>query len=209
MKNFKQKWENYWYYHKAATILVIIFVLAVVLFIATADDSRSLDGNISIVTEGVVSASTISFDELIQDKIEDVNGDGVLSLNVNELWIAGDGSSSSDATSLQSVLASFSTGDTGLYIFDKTNLDRFIVYDAFCPLKNVLSDDVLNAHETVMRDGTAYAISLKNCGLVENYDFETDDLYAAVIFDRPLEDTEIETKKLADNAKVVLCELLK
>ena len=209
MKNFKQKWENYWYYYKVPTILVIIFIFGAVMFFSAREDYSALDGKVSIVTTGVISSEQINFDEYVKDKVEDLDGDGYHALSINELWLSADGSQSSDVTTIQQVLASFSSGDTGLYIFDKANLDRFIVYDAFEPLENVLASETLEAHETVERDGTAYAISLKGIGLIENHEFNSDELYAAVIFDRPLEDTDEETKALADSSKVLLAELLK
>ena len=209
MKNFKQKWENYWYYYKVPTILVIIFVLAAVLFFTSNEDMSARDGKIRIVTSGVLSTKEINFDEYVQGKIEDLDKDGIVSLNITEHWVTGDGSNNSDAATFQQVLSSFSTGDTGLYIFDKANLERFMIYDAFEPLQNVLDETVLNEHETFMRDEKIYAISLKGLGLAEKYEFNTDELYAAVIFDRPIEDTEEDAKKYAENAKVLLGELLK
>lgn len=208
MKNFKSKLENYWYYHKTATILVIVFVCALAMLISAHNDNLPQDGKVSVITQGYVSTKQINFDDLVNGKISDLNNDGIYSLNVNEIVLSGD-QSSSEQTSISQVLASFSTGDTGLYIFDKTNLDRFMVYDAFEPLENLLSEEILNERQAYSKDGKIYAVSLAGCGLTENYEFITDDLYAAVIFDRPIEDFDEKTKQLADNSKTLLTELLK
>ena len=208
MKNFKKKWENYWYYHKGATILTIIFVLATVMLFTTYSDSLPQDGKVYIVSAGYVSNEIINFNNLIEGKIIDVNGDGLYSLNVTELTHSAKSSSTDQETSSQ-VVSSFSTGDVGLYIFDKTNLDFFMAYDAFEPLENLLPKDVINKRASFSRDGKTYAISLSGLGLTEKYNFTTDELYAAVIFDKPLEDTDEKTKQLADNSKVLLGELLK
>ena len=172
-------------------------------------DSLPQDGKVMVVTSGYVANEAINFDGLIDGKIVDVNKDGISTLSVTELTLTAGGSSSNDQTTSSQVLSSFTSGDTGLYIFDKTNLDRFMAFDAFEPLENLLPEDVVKEHAAFSRDGKTFAVSLAGLGLVEKYNFTIDELYAAVIFDRPLDDTDEKTKQLADNAKVLLCELFK
>ena len=208
LKNFKSKLENFWYYHKWATILTIFFAIGIIQLVTYRNDTIPQDCEVAVVAGTYVCNEQINFDELVKDKIVDINEDGIYSVNVGEFIIGNN--PSSDQTSIQQILASFSSGDTGLYIFDKVNLDRFMQYDAFAPLDhNILSKDVIAERSAFSKDGRTYAVSLAGCGLIENYNFKTDDLYAAVIFDRPEEDIDAKTLQSAENAKVILKELLK
>lgn len=207
MKNFKTKFENFWYYHKWATILIIIFILSAVLLISTKTETAIYDGSVSVVTSEYLSSKQLSFDDMLEGKIEDVNNDGITSLGVNEYVISSETDSTSQAN-INQVISSFSTGETGFYIFDKANLERFMVYDAFRPLDHFIPKEKLAERREAIKDGTAYAINLSGLGIAEKYGLATDELYGAVIFDRPIEDTDEKTKKLSDNAITLLFEFL-
>ena len=64
MKNFKEKWENYWYYHKTATILTIIFVLAAIGTMSLFGVRAAAAGADELATEASVdeSISVIFYD---------------------------------------------------------------------------------------------------------------------------------------------------
>ena len=178
------------------------------LLLSTKTENVVYDGSVSIVTSEYLSSKQLSFDDMIAGKIEDVNNDGIMSLGVNEFVISSETDSTSQ-TNINQIISSFSTGETGLYIFDKANLERFMVYDAFRPLDHFLPKEVLSERREAVKDGTAYAISLRGLGIAEKYGLATDELYGAVIFDRPIEDTDEKTKKLSDNAITLLFEFLK
>ncbi len=208
LNKFKSKLENFWYYHKWATILTIFFAIVIILSFTCRNDVTPKDCKVAVVTETYVCNEQINLDQLVKDKIVDINEDGLFSVNVGEYVIGNN--PSNDQTLIQQILTSFSSGGTGLYIFDKSNLDRFMQYDAFAPLDyNILSKDVIAERSAFTKDGRTYAVSLAGCGLIENFNFKTDDLYASVIFDRPEEDIDAKTLQAAENAKVILKELLK
>ena len=166
------------------------------------------DGTVYVVTSSYVSAEKINLDGLIQGNIEDVNKDKKHNLNVSEILL-GDFESDSAEVTISQIVSSFSDGDVGLYIFDKKNLDYFMGYDAFMPLENILAQDVIDARGAYKKDGKTYAVSLEKSEFYKDYKFVTNDLYAAVIFERPDEEMDEDTKKFVSNSKVLLNELLK
>ena len=210
MKNFKTKWDNYWYYHKGATILAIVFIFGIVLFFVSNDETLPSDGRVQFITTAVASEKSIDFDEAVSERLTDANNDGIRHLEVSETWIAQNPESDKNAaSSIQQIVGSFSAGKTGLYIFDKINLDRFMAYDAFEPLENVLPSPLLDGRESFERDGKIMAVRLSDSALLKSNQVLSDELYAAVIFSRPDGELDEQTAAGIANTEILLEELLK
>lgn len=210
-KNFKEKWDNYWYYYKLHT-WIGIFVLFILTFTITqCIHTVKPDVTIDLVTTGAVTEIFPEVDGYLSEVITDSNEDGNKHISLNTLYISNEAISEQNIAMQQKMMLELAAGDVSMFIFDKTNLERYITQDAYSPLSDFidLAPYKNTENKLVEHNGIAYAISLKGSAKLAEMGFLSDDLYAAFRF--VPEEFVNDEKKMAEyrNAASILEELLK
>lgn len=210
-KQFKSKWDNYWYYYKIHTWIGIFVVFVLAVTITQCVQTVKPDVYIDLVTSVPVTDSSIALDGVFDDVLTDVNEDEKKHINISTLYLNEEMKSEQDMAMQQKMMLELAAGDVTLFIFDKTNLDRYITQDAYSPLSDFIDLAPYQGMDgkLVERDGVPYAISLKGSKKLQELGFATDDLYGAFRF--VPEKAAKDEKKMMEyqNAAAILTELLK
>lgn len=210
-KQFKSKWDNYWYYYKIHTWIGIFVVFVLAVTITQCVQTVKPDVYIDLVTSVPVTDSSIALDGVFDDVLTDVNEDEKKHISISTLYLSEEMKSEQDMAMQQKMMLELAAGDVSLFIFDKTNLDRYITQDAYSPLSDFIDLTPYQAMDgkLVERDGVPYAISLKGSKKLQELGFATDDLYGAFRF--VPEKAAKDEKKMMEyqNAAAILTELLK
>lgn len=210
-KQFKSKWDNYWYYYKIHTWIGIFVVFVLAVTITQCVQTVKPDVYIDLVTSVPVTDSSIALDGVFDDVLTDVNEDEKKHINISTLYLSEEMKSEQDMAMQQKMMLELAAGDVTLFIFDKTNLDRYITQDAYSPLSDFIDLAPYQGMDgkLIERDGVPYAISLKGSKKLQELGFATDDLYGAFRF--VPEKAAKDEKKMMEyqNAAAILTELLK
>ena len=210
-KQFKSKWDNYWYYYKIHTWIGIFVVFVLAVTITQCVQTVKPDVYIDLVTSVPVTDSSIALDGVFDDVLTDVNEDEKKHISISTLYLSEEMKSEQDMAMQQKMMLELAAGDVSLFIFDKINLDRYITQDAYSPLSDFIDLTPYQAMDgkLVERDGVPYAISLKGSKKLQELGFATDDLYGAFRF--VPEKAAKDEKKMMEyqNAAAILTELLK
>lgn len=209
-KTLKAKWDNYWYYYKIHTWIGIFVLFVMIVSISQCIQTVKPDVTVDVVTTGALTESFWDADEYLNENITDINEDGNKHISWSSLYISAEGTGEQDVAMQQKMMVELAAGDVTLFLFDKTNLDRYITQDAYSPLADFIDLTPYENEEgkLIERDGTVYAISLKGSQKLTEMGFANDDLYAAFRF--VPEKSAKDEKKMAEykNAAVILEELL-
>ncbi len=207
-QSFKAKIENFWYYYKVPTIIVLVVLCIGAFLLMSAPKKVDGDINIVLVSAEPLTEGTINFNNVIpQDAINDINNDGQKNITFSRLFITEE-MKDDDMRAYQQTLESYLSGrEAVLYIFDRVNYDRMIKKDAFCPLDEFFDvaaygDRVLYQNEKPMAFQLSGSKALADMGL------SNDDLYALLLFRLP-EGEQEPLEPVYENAVSVLTELLK
>lgn len=79
---FKDKWINYWYHYKFATIAFVISLMIVVFSIMTFIDKSTFDAGLAFVTETPFESNSLFVASEWKDFCDDSNEDGEVNINV-------------------------------------------------------------------------------------------------------------------------------
>ncbi len=204
----RKKLENFWYYYKIPVVLGAIFLIGILMYFTIDLDTAPTDLNICLVTEDSVTPSIINFNEAMPDLISDANGDGIANITVSTLFIGKDADDPQYDAYVNSLNVHLAQKGSTLFLFDKTNLERMLKKDAFCPLDRFL-DISAYGDRVIYRNGEPIALALSGSKVFADMNFEMDELYAMLLFVRPGE--ENDPKRMAEykNASLVLTELSK
>ncbi len=210
-KDFKAKWDNYWYYYKIHTWVGIFILFVMIVTITQCVQTVKPDVTVDVVTTGALTESFFDADGYLSENITDINNDGKKHVSWNNLYLSEDGKSEQDAAMQQKMMIELAAGDVTLFLFDKTNLERYITQDAYSPLSDFIDIKPYEGMEGKLTEhnGTVYAISLKGSKKLAEMGFLSDDLYAAFRF--VPEKSAKDEKKMQEyyNAAIILEELLK
>ena len=95
-KTFKEKWENYWYHYKFRTIVGIFVAVAAILLIKDIFFKPKYDIELTYVVRGYsdigdysknIKSDYTKLEELILEYVEDYNGDGKKTVNIELMEI--------------------------------------------------------------------------------------------------------------------------
>lgn len=133
LKTKKDKWNNFWFYHKIHVIIGVVLALFVAYMIYDMVTKVNPDYNVAILTSQTISSE---YSEQLADEMEkygeDLNGDGqvVVQMNVFEI-VQGDDAAQVDPNVQMAGIVKFQgdvqTGDSYLYLTDD---DSFAAYGA-------------------------------------------------------------------------------
>jgi hypothetical protein len=184
-KDFKNKWENYWYYYKIHTFAGIFALIVAVVTIRDCAARVTPDLGVMFVTQTAAVPQEIDWNAETEAFLADANGDGKKELLAQTLVLPTEAQSEQDMMLAQKVDLEFAAGDTTLFIFDRACLESYATRDAFEPLGAFLDVSRLPAEDVFTNEsGTPVAVSLKNSERAKALGVKADDLYAAFIFVR-------------------------
>lgn len=112
--------ENFWYHHKVGTLigafgLVVLTVLIVSMVTRVNPDYKAV-----MVTEnGLLPDEVTYFEGILAQYGEDINGDGKVVVNINNLTLGAQAYANQQA-SAQALQIQLVTGDTLLYLYEPT-----------------------------------------------------------------------------------------
>lgn len=131
LKTKKDKWNNFWFYHRVHVALVVVAVLFVAYLIYDMVTKVNPDYNVAILSSQYVSTDLT---DMLSDELEkygeDLNGDGqvVVQVNVFEI-LQGDAADSVDVNMQMAGVVKFQAdlqmGESYLYLTDDVS---FIAY---------------------------------------------------------------------------------
>lgn len=208
---FKEWFENYWYHYRPHTIAGIIAFILIVMTLVQCVMTVEPDVTIDLVTATAVTDSEINFSGVFDDVMVDADGDGEKKFGIIPLYVPEDINSEQDMAMQQKMMLELAAGEAELFIYDKTNLDKYINHDAYAPLSDFIDISPYKDIEgkLIERDGVAYGINLKGSKKLAELNFKTDELYAVFHFMPENElDDEYRVAKFK-NATSILEELLK
>jgi len=207
-QSFFTKIENFWYYYKTPVILAAVFIFIISVLMIQNKDSVKTDLNIALITTGTVHEGTINFENHVVDLLKDSDGNGEKHVTMSRIFMTSNEKDEKNETARYHVETLLADRGAVIFLFDRTNYDRFIVKDAFCPLDELMPID--NYTDKLLYPGeTPIAFSVKGSRLLADIGFSNDDLYATVLFRRP-EDAQNQTINTQyENGVAVLTELLK
>ncbi|MBE7036830.1 MAG: hypothetical protein E7403_06015 [Ruminococcaceae bacterium] len=206
--SFKEKLENFWYYYKLPVIISILVVGIGVFLYFEFSQSVVSDLKVCLTSKEALSEGTINFNEGMPGLIKDINGDNEANITIQRIFLGEDISSDEGQTYYQNLMGQLSSKGSTLFIFDKTNLDRMIKKDAFCPLNELMDLSAYN-DRVVYRNDVPVALHLTGSKVLADMEFTSDDLYAMVLFRRPEDANDLKCNAEYDNAVLVLKELMK
>lgn len=131
----KKKWENFWYYHRLHVLIAAAVVLLAAVFIAQSLQTVKPDYTVGMITSTACSDSTIDALQTAMQKYgKDLNGDGRVTVQINQYTIAPSDSGTSSGLSgvnpevqaaMQTKLvADLTTGTSIIFITDDASFRR-------------------------------------------------------------------------------------
>lgn len=140
-KEFKLKWENYWYYHKIHTFVAIFILLALIYTVTqcTAKVEKP-DATIVIATQSfpmiIDQATDISIEKDIAQYITDFNKDGKKNVNLSTYDFS---SNNSILSAVQDKFSQeFFSANSFIFIVDDAVYKAYSQQDTFSKIKDII-----------------------------------------------------------------------
>ena len=199
--SFKKKLENFWYYYKTYTILAVVLGVIILFNVYQCSKTPKADFNIFCAYTGSLDFS--AFEEKAAATVGDINGDGKTIVSCENLGLMGEPESGNDIAVWEKYLASFLTGETGLYILEKEFFDDESYAECFEDLNGILPAGSLEGG--IEFEGGIIAIPAKNCPYLIDSGIEKDNLYVGIM--RKTDNANADS--LYDTSKRLICEMVK
>ena len=181
---FKQKIDNYWYYHKWHTICgaaAIAFLIT-----ATVQCMQKVEPDLVIGYIGSEYVETDGFAEDMSGVVGDINGDGREYVFCDNVTLPKEVKSEADMQMGQKLIVMFASGETKLFIAQREVLEAYA--DGLENLSGILPEDKLV--DAVEYGGAKIAVSAAQCPGLKKYGLSGDDLYVAILSLWDEKDTE-------------------
>ncbi len=180
----KAWWGYFWDYYKWHVIITAAAVLIVAFTIGQCATRAKYD--MAVVYAGHMNYSRTETDKLrkiVADNISDIDGNGEISVLFQSLVFADSAGAEEYDYAIQTKLdVSFMEDDTFIYLFDEEQAQSQLRKDAadqiFIPL-DFLAEDT-NLKTLTAEDGTPYAVSLEESGILKENNIYCDDLYIMI-----------------------------
>ncbi len=126
-EEFNEKWENYWYHYKWHTLLGIFVAFCLIFTVADHITRKASDFDITYIGdymdyEGLSAAITRDCGDLIGD----INNDGVIKTEINNIYTTENLASDSDINLWQRVDMDIINGQSYIYLVDEHLLNAFM-----------------------------------------------------------------------------------
>ncbi len=181
----KEHIENFWYYHKWKVVIAAALLVAVWAFstyMKANTDNTAYDFKIYSVFARPLVAEEYKIEDFIADEVEDVNGDGEVNISAKSFYITEKASGDNDRITMTQFENTLPEADGDVMLFDRANLDRFIVKDMFSPISDYVDLAQIDEENIVYRGDVPVAVRLKGSKILTDMGFIIDDVYVSVMF---------------------------
>lgn len=116
--------ENFWYHHKIGILIGGFTLIALVILIVQTVTRERPDYTAVMVTENALLSEEVTYlEQVLAGYGEDVNGDGEVVVQINNLFLGGKQYANQDVNA-QSLQMQLITGDTLLYLYEPAYEER-------------------------------------------------------------------------------------
>ena len=116
--------ENFWYHHKIGVLVGGFALIALVILIVSTVKRERPDYTVVLVTETAVLPEEVTYlEQILAQYGEDVNDDGEVVVQINNLHLGGKQYTNQDANA-QALQMQLISGDTLLYLYEPTYEQR-------------------------------------------------------------------------------------
>ncbi|MBE7029327.1 MAG: hypothetical protein IKZ35_03430 [Clostridia bacterium] len=123
----REKWENYWYHYKWHTWLGIFAVFCVVFTIFEFTTHKKIDFNITYIGDYMNGEGLAKMLETeYSDVIGDINNDGLIRVEVNNIYTRENVEAKGDLQFWQRVDMDLVNAESYIYLVDEHILEQFI-----------------------------------------------------------------------------------
>ena len=181
----KEHIENFWYYHKWKVAIVLVLIVGVWAFrgyIRANTDTTSYDFKIYSVFARPLVAGEYKIEEHIKDFIPDVDNSGDVKISARTFYITEEGTGDNDRIMQTQFENTLLQADGDVMLFDKANLDKFIVKDMFSPISDYIDLSQIPEEHIVYRGDVPVAVQLDGSKILSDMGFIIDEVYVSVMF---------------------------
>ena len=181
----KEHIENFWYYHKWKVALVFVAIIAVVAFrgyINANTDTTAYDFKIYSVFARPLVAGEYKIEDHIKDFVPDVDASGDVKISAKTFYITEDGTGDNDRIMQTQFENTLLHADGDVILFDKPNLEKFIVKDMFSPISDYIDLSQIPEEHIVYRNDIPVAVKLDGSKVLTDMGFIIDEVYVSVMF---------------------------
>lgn len=116
--------ENFWYHHKIGILIGGFTLIALTILIVQTVTRERPDYTAVMVTENALLPEEVTYlEQVIAEYGEDINGDGEVVVQINNLFLGGKVYANQD-TNAQALQMQLVTGDTLLYLYEPAYEER-------------------------------------------------------------------------------------
>ena len=177
---FKQKWANFWYYHKGKVIVALVAAFAVVFGLVQCAKNPVPDFAFAYVATQQIALEPYQRGlDGLKEQIPDQNGNGTIDLTDN-LYILSPGFSNTNYTMVQKTLTTELIGGySRLYLADKDLLAEQAGSDLFRPLNGLVPEEMLEGG-VLNENGEVIGVSLEASRVLAELGMSSDNVYAYI-----------------------------
>lgn len=127
-KDFKSKWENYWYYYKYHTFAAIFVLIMVGMFIQDKCSQVHYDYKVALLTEQIVPEQVLDkLEKSLETYAVDLNKNGKVQVQIlNYVTSAGQDINPQDEMANQTrLMGDMDAGDSMIYIYSDSAYDTY------------------------------------------------------------------------------------
>jgi len=140
--DFKTWLDNFWYYYKTPTILITVFVLALLVVVLNLGDIGASDYSVAVISKEAISEETVTnLQKKVYEHAADYTGDSFVGVEIHTVEATG---ASVDFASSEELSTILNDGKTYLFFLDDAAYDYLKDKVEFCPLDEIISDQNLS-----------------------------------------------------------------
>lgn len=188
-------WEYFWMYYKWHTIVIIVAILLTLLTIHQIRSVPKYDLTLTYGGKHYFSDESLQkFEATLSPLVDDIDENGEKSLRFSQITLSADEIDTEYASLMEAKLhLAIAEDETYIFILDRETASRYAGLGAFSPVDKWLDANI--SEENLFTDGgTAYGVSLTECGVFKDFGIMVDDHFLFIRY-YPRED-QIE-KQLA------------
>ena len=124
-------WKNLWFYNKKIIISVLVAVLIIIYTVSSCVSKPSADASVVLVTRNSrTPEATGELEKSFARAVEDINGDGKITVDVTEVYVPVVGSDELDTSNSIRTVNEIINGEASVIIAEKALVERFFAEKA-------------------------------------------------------------------------------
>lgn len=177
-KTFKQKWENFWYYHKVHVFIAAFFLFAIGFLTVDVMKKHNPDYTVGYVGSFYVDQTQLqAYEPVFKEIVGDLNGDGRVLINYQTIVVSKNIMTNWDIDTEQQMNYSFVGGEIRLYIIEEKYIKDHEQY--FEPLDGIIDEAFLKGGYK-NREGKTILLPLKDTPVLKKMEINSDSLYIGI-----------------------------